>query len=138
MDSKSGYSGTPLARKLGIKSGFKIKLFDKPEEYYSFFDDFPQDIEIVENPSIKKDLIHAFIIEAQLLENLIVDLKNEIVSNGIIWISWYKKSAKMNTDITEDLIRKLALENGLVDVKVCAVNEQWSGLKLLIPVKNRG
>jgi hypothetical protein len=137
MNSKTGYSGSPLAKKLGIKSGLKIKLIDMPEEYFSFFDDFPQEIEIIENPSVKKDLIHAFIINGQLLESLLVELKKEIVPNGTIWISWYKKSAKMNTDITEDLIRKLAIENGLVDVKVCAVNEQWSGLKLVIPIKNR-
>jgi exosome complex RNA-binding protein Rrp4 len=75
--------------------------------------------------------------EERQLQRDILKLKDQIEQNGMIWISWPKKSSKVETDITEDLIRNLALKNGLVDIKVCAVDETWSGLKLVIPVKNR-
>jgi Protein of unknown function (DUF3052) len=133
----SGYSGTPLAKKLGIKSGFKIRLVNQPDYYFDLFTDLPSDIQIVENKAIAKSRIHFLADQAiDLFEN-IIPLRNEIEQNGMIWISWRKKSSKIPTDITEDVIRNLALANGLVDVKVCAVDEIWSGLKLVIPVKDR-
>jgi hypothetical protein len=132
-----GYSGTPLAQKLGIKSGFTIKLINQPHYYFDLFEEFPQNCIFSDDNSCTKDLIHAFVIEVDELESLIYFLKKEIKPNGAIWVSWYKKSAKMNSKITEDIIRKLAIEIGLVDVKVCAVDEKWSALKLVIPLKNR-
>lgn len=134
---ESGYSGTPLAKKLGIKDGFVIALYHAPDYYFSLFLDFPEKVEIVDNTQTQKDLIHYFVVKAQSLNNDILTLKSQLKSNGILWISWYKKSAKIETDITEDVIRTIALKNGLVDVKVCAVDEYWSGLKLVIPVKDR-
>ena len=86
---------------------------------------------------IKKNLIHFFTKDALELNDNIVLLKNEIEVDGMIWISWPKKASKILTDITEDTIRNLALKNGLVDIKVCAIDEIWSGLKLVIPVKDR-
>ncbi len=133
----AGYSGTPLAKKLGIKSGLKIKLINLPTYYYTLFDDFPTDIKEIKDPQIKKDLIHYFINDAVTLQREILQLRNEIESNGMIWVSWYKKSSKMPTDLTEDIVRSIALSNGLVDVKVCAVDEMWSALKLVIRVKDR-
>jgi hypothetical protein len=133
----TGYSGTPLAKKLGIKEGFAIRLVNQPEYYFTLFTDLPQTISILADKKKKKNFIHYFVKEAKQLTKDIRDLKNEIETNGMIWISWPKKSSKVITDVTEDVIRKLALANGLVDIKVCAVDETWSGLKLVIPVKDR-
>lgn len=133
----AGYSGTPLAKKLGIKEGLTIRLVNQPEYYFDLFTDFPQNISILADEKKKKNFIHYFVKEAKQLKKDIISLRNEIEQDGMIWISWPKKSSKVATDITEDVIRKLALENGLVDIKVCAVDEIWSGLKLVIPVKDR-
>jgi hypothetical protein len=131
----SGYSETPLAKKLGIKEGFKIALYHQPEYYFNLFTDFPENVKLINKPKV--DFIHYFVKEERQLQRDILKLKDQIEQNGMIWISWPKKSSKVETDITEDLIRNLALKNGLVDIKVCAVDETWSGLKLVIPVKNR-
>lgn len=133
----SGYSGTPLAKKLGIKENFKIKVINQPDHYFSLFPDLPLTITHVKNAKTKKDFIHYFTKDAETLKKEIAGLRNEIEPNGMIWISWPKKASKIPCDITEDIIRDIALKNGLVDVKVCAVDEVWSGLKLVIPVKNR-
>lgn len=133
----TGYSGTPLAKKLGIKSGFKIRLVNEPKYYFDLFTDMPEQVIVMNDKKSKKNLIHYFALTANNLNKDIIALKNEIESNGIIWISWPKKSSKVISDITEDFIRNLALANGLVDIKVCAVDEIWSGLKLVIPLKDR-
>ena len=132
----AGYSGTPLAKKLGIREGFRIALFNQPEYYFRLFTDFPENVKFINNKS-KVDLIHYFVKECKQLATDIHKLKDTIEQNGMIWISWPKKSSKVETDITEDVVRHLALTNGLVDIKVCAVDETWSGLKLVIPVKDR-
>ena len=132
----SGYSGTPLVKKLGIKEGFTVSIFNQPDYYFNLFTDLPQ-IKITKDKKLQKDFIHYFVTEEKDLVKDITPLKEQIVQNGMIWISWPKKSAKVKTDITEDVIRNIALKNGLVDVKVCAVDEVWSGLKLVIPVKER-
>ena len=131
----SGYSETPLAKKLGIKEGFEIALFNQPEYYFGLFTDFPSDVKVIHKGKV--DFVHYFATEEKQLINDISKLKNQIEQNGMIWISWPKKASKMKTDLTEDVIRNLALKNGLVDIKVCAVDETWSGLKLVIPVKDR-
>jgi hypothetical protein len=136
MDT-AGYSGTPLAKKLGIKNGYHIRLVNPPENYFSFFDDMPADINVLTETKTQKHLIHYFTTRAEELHKDILSLKKEIAPNGMIWVSWPKKASKVLTDITEDVIRNLALANGLVDAKVCAVDETWSGLKLVIPVKDR-
>lgn len=133
----SGYSGTPLAKKLGFREGLKVRIVNQPDHYFDLFEELPKAVGFSNERKSKKDLIHYFTRDAKELERDILSLKNEIVTNGIIWISWPKKSSKIATDVTEDTIRNLALENGLVDVKVCAVDEVWSGLKLVIPVKDR-
>jgi hypothetical protein len=137
MIAPSGYSGTPLAKKLGIKSGFNIRLINAPEHYLSLFTDLPTDICFVDEPGSKLNLIHFFTKSYDELSEKLPVLKEQITQNGIIWISWPKKVSKIATDITEDKIRDLALETELVDVKVCAVDEIWSGLKLVIRVKDR-
>jgi hypothetical protein len=135
--ANAGYSGTPLAKKLGIKPGFTVRLIQQPEYYFHLFSDWPEEVSILQDTKSKKQLIHYFVVQARELQQQLPLLKKELEQNGILWISWYKKAARMPTDITEDFIRQLALNNGMVDVKVCAVDEYWSGLKLVIPVKDR-
>jgi hypothetical protein len=133
----AGYSGTPLAKKLGIKENFSIKLINTPEYYFDLFTDFPKGINVATTKKSNIDFIHYFSENQAKLSQELPRLKKQLVPNGMIWVSWYKKSAKIQTDITEDTVRHLALRNGLVDVKVCAIDEVWSGLKLVIPVKDR-
>ncbi len=134
----AGYSGTPLVKKLGIKENFLIRLIHQPENYFELLAGLPEGVRQLEDRKVKKDFIHYFTKDARQFVKDINDFKNEIKPNGMIWISWPKKAAKIPTNITEDFIRDIALKNGLVDIKVCAVDEIWSGLKLVIPVKERG
>ncbi len=133
----SGYSGTPLAKKLGIKSNFKISFVNQPDYYFDLFTDMPRDISIIKDGKSKKDLIHYFATSVSQLKADINGLRHEIEEKGSIWISWPKKAAKMKTDLNENDIREIALKCGLVDVKVCAVDDVWSGLKLVIREKDR-
>lgn len=137
MAGQAGYSNTSLVKKLGIKSGFKVRFIDPPEHYFDLLEGLPADIVVFEEPTPGVDFIHYFTKQASDLERDLAALKKEIVPNGIIWVSWPKKASKVPTDVTEDVIRDLALAIGLVDVKVCAVDAVWSGLKLVIRVKDR-
>ena len=110
---------------------------NEPEHYFKLFTDLPAGMVLLKEKKSSKDIIHYFTKELKTLQQDIGALKNEIAPNGMIWVSWPKKASKVPTDITEDLVRTLALANDLVDVKVCAVDEVWSGLKLVIPVKDR-
>jgi hypothetical protein len=133
----TGYSGTSLEKKLGIREGFVISILHPPPYYFDLFTKLPEGLQIVKGGRKKRNFIHYFAKEqAQLVKDL-YDLKNSIEQNGMIWISWPKKSSGVTSDITEDTIRNLGLQHGLVDVKVCAVDAVWSGLKLVIPVKER-
>lgn len=133
----AGYSGTPLLKKLGIKPGTKLLLINPPGDYYQLLDAG------IKDQSIKKnewpDLVHLFVKNNREFESEMKKLKTVISKNTslTIWVSWYKKASKIPTDLTEDLIRNYALKNGLVDVKVCAVSEIWSGLKLVVPLAKR-
>ena len=133
----AGYSSTPLAKKLGIKQGFKIKLVNAPAYYFELFADMPADLTIANTAKKELNFIHFFTKDsAELMQNLPV-LKSEIVPNGMIWVSWPKKASQVATDVNEQAIRDLALSIGLVDIKVCAVDDTWSALKLVVPVKAR-
>lgn len=133
----AGYSGTPLEKKLGIKSGFKIKVVNPPRNYYSYFTNLPADVKEENDVNIKKDFIHFFASSSLDLNNSILKLKSEMEQNGMLWISWPKKSAKIKSDLDGNRVREFGLKNGLVDIKVCAVSEIWSGLKFVIPRKDR-
>ncbi|MES2378785.1 MAG: DUF3052 domain-containing protein [Bacteroidota bacterium] len=137
LQQSSGYSGTPLAKKLGMKAGSVIKLVNAPIHYLDLFTDIPLDVRFEDGKNEKKNLIHFFTKQAEELFTLLPVLKQEIAQDGMIWVSWPKKASKVLTDITEDTIRNYAISIGLVDIKVCAVDEVWSGLKLVIPVKDR-
>jgi hypothetical protein len=132
----AGYSGTPLAKKLGIKDGYKIRLVNEPGYYNALFTDMPPVVKSKDRTT-KKNFIHYFSDKFAALQKDLPQLKDEIKQDGMIWISWPKKASKVPTDITEEAIRNLALSIGLVDIKVCAIDDVWSGLKLVIPVKDR-
>ena len=133
----AGYSGTPLAKKLGIKPGFVIELVNPPDYYFDLFTDWPTDIIMANDANIARDFIHFFTMDAGNLKEGLEKYKKAIKPNGIIWASWPKKASKVPTDVTGDIVRTEALKAGLVDIKVCAIDEIWSGLKLVIPVKDR-
>ena len=137
MAKTAGYSGTPLAKKLGIKPEFITYLENAPEDYFDFFVEIPEAFQNPSETDQKKNFIHFFTKDAEELEQKLPQLKETIQQNGMIWVSWPKKASKVPTDVTEDVIRDYALKIGLVDVKVCAVSNIWSGLKLVIPVKDR-
>ena len=133
----SGYSGKPLAAKLGIKPGFRLAAIDPPAHYFALVDPLPAAVTWHAAEAGLLDCIHLFVTASADLERQLGALRSRIVQNGMIWVSWPKRSAKVPTDVTEDHIRRLALAIGLVDVKVCAVDAIWSGLKLVIPVAQR-
>jgi len=133
----AGYSGTPLLKKLGIKPEYKLLLINEPENYFELLETNIR--EQLGKKSETPDFIHLFVknnkeFMAQMKKLAPILKKNP---NVTIWVSWYKKSAGIATDVTEDVIRNFALKNKLVDVKVCAVNDIWSGLKLVVPLKLR-
>jgi len=128
----AGYSRTPLVKKLGIREGSKLFLANVPKEYLKLVSPLPDGVKVVSRLSSNTDVVHIFSTkEAHLTKTLRASLP-KLKQDGMIWVSWPKKSAKVPTDITEDTIRKVALPLGLVDIKVCAVNDVWSGLKLVI------
>ena len=133
----AGYSGTPLIKKLGINPDMKLMLVNAPVNYYSLLetDVSAQLIGAKETP----DLVHLFVLSNKEFEAWMKTLTTHIENNRniVIWVSWYKKSAAMNTDVTEDVIRDYALSHDLVDIKVCAVSDIWSGLKLVVPKAKR-
>ncbi|MEO3407423.1 DUF3052 domain-containing protein [Mucilaginibacter sp. CAU 1740] len=133
----AGYSETPPAKKLGIKSNSVVALINPPKHYMELFSDMPADALFVDDVTIRKDLIHFFTKSLDEYRQMLPTLMKQIKPDGMIWVSWPKKASKVVTDITEDLIRNYAISIGLVDIKVCAVDEVWSGLKLVIPVKDR-
>ena len=130
-----GYSGTSQAKKLGIKEGFKMLLVNEPDYYYTLFEDLPENISEVKHG--KADFIHFFTKDNNELETKFPQLKKRMKINSMIWISWPKKASKIHTTVDESLVRKTGLGIGLVDIKICAVDETWSGLKFVYRLKDR-
>ena len=159
----AGYSGTPLAKKLGIKEGFAVGVVNAPDDYLRLVEPLPVNVDITyfgtdtlaapSTPSSQSlghpssgrrgasvsafDLVHFFTNSRDELGVGLARFMKLIKQDGAIWVSWYKKAARLPTEITEDVIRDVCLPLGLVDVKVCAVDEKWSGLKLVIRRENR-
>jgi hypothetical protein len=133
----TGYSGTPLINKLGIKPGMKLLLLNQPDNYYALLETNVEDQLCKENET--PDFVHFFVKTEKEFKTVMKKLKPicKKKPSVTIWVSWYKKAAKIPTDITEDTIRNYALQNDLVDVKVCAVSDLWSGLKLVVPLAKR-
>jgi hypothetical protein len=133
----AGYSGTPLAQKLGIKPGTRLCALNAPENYAALLAPLPQAVALTRAISARTDIIHVFVTSRATLAAALRRCIAHMRSDAAIWVSWPKKAAKAATDITEDAIRAEALPLGLVDIKVCAVDLVWSGLKLVIRKENR-
>ena len=132
----AGYSGKPAYQKLGLKDGLRCLVLAEPGPYLPLVG--AADVALALQPAEDElDFVHLFVTEARRLAAELPRLKGLLQPAGMIWVSWPKKAAKMETDVTEDVIRQMALAEGLVDVKVCAVDQIWSGLKLVIPRKDR-
>ena len=136
-NAAAGYSGTPLAKKLGIKEGFTVLAIDPPDNFEMLLQPLPPGVTLLDKGEAELDLIHLFTNSRDRLFSKLAESVRQIKQNGSIWVSWYKKAAKLSTEITEDTIREAAFPLGLVDIKVCAVDEKWSGLKLVIRKENR-
>jgi len=131
----AGYSDTPLTKKLGIKPGFKCVAVNEPKNYFDLLSPLP---DAKFNKSKKDiDFIHLFTTEFKSFSKLFLANKKLLKKDGMMWISWPKKSAKVPTDLDENIIRNFGLKNGLVDVKVCAVDDMWSGLKFVYRLSDR-
>lgn len=128
----AGYSGTPLVKKLGYKEGFRVVVKGAPSQYESLLGPLPAGVTLSTRARKDIDLAHGFFTRRGELEAWLDVMRKALQPAGMVWVSWPKKAAKVPTDITEDVIRAVALPRGFVDVKVCAVDETWSGLKLVI------
>lgn len=133
----AGYSNTPTAKKLGLKDGHRVCVLNVPKKYADLIGGLPKDLTLTDRLNQRADIVHVFVTKQADLTSRVQLMRKAIAPHGAIWVSWPKKASKVPTDVTEDTIRRLALASGLVDVKVCAIDDVWSGLKLVIPVALR-
>jgi hypothetical protein len=133
----AGYSGTPLPRKLGIKGGMRVAFLDAPPEFAGLVSPLPDGVEVGEKLDGSVDVLVFFTVSRAELERRMGELKAAIAPAGAAWVAWPKRSSKVATDMTEDVVRDVALPLGLVDNKVCAIDQTWSGLRLVIRVTER-
>ena len=136
--STAGYSGTPLARKLGVNRGTRLRIEGAPENYLDLLHPAPPDVTISPRLRADIDIWHLFVTERKQLVSRLLQIRRRMRSDAAVWVSWPKKASSVASDVTEDSVREVALPLGLVDVKVCAVDEVWSGLKLVIRKELRG
>ena len=127
-----GYSGTPLPKKLGLKESTRLVVLNEPEGYAALLGPLPPGLERQNAPSKTTNLVHVFVTKRQELARSLAELRRKLNAEAAVWVSWPKKSSKVPSEVTEDTIRELALPLGFVDIKVCAVSEVWSGLKLTV------
>lgn len=128
----TAYSGTPLAKKLSLRDGMRVWFDAMPEHVFDEIAEYALELTFVDDPARGIDAAHLFVTERKVLEERLNALRHQIASDGQVWVSWPKKASNVATDITEDTIRELCLPLGFVDTKVCAVDDVWSGLKLVI------
>ena len=133
----AGYSGTPLAPKLGIREGTEVLPVGAPAGYLKLVAPLPPDVRFATRLTAATDVVHLFTKARGELEKSLHAWYGRLRPDGSIWVSWPKKASGVTTDITEDVIRTVALPIGLVDVKVCAIDDTWSGLKLVVRKANR-
>jgi hypothetical protein len=131
-NSDTGYSGTPLPKKLGIKEGHVVAWLDAPDDFSETIGVLPDGVTVTSRLGEGLDVLVQFVTERSTLAKTLPQLKDAVFPAGAAWIAWPKKASKMQTDITEDVVREEALPLGLVDVKVCAIDATWSGLKLVV------
>jgi hypothetical protein len=133
----TGYSGRPLAKKMGIKESTRVVALQAPEGYPGLLEPLPEGVTILSDLPAQASFIHFFSSDRADLEARFPRLKTALDKNGTLWISWPKKASGAPTDLTGDVVRQVGLANGLVDVKVCAVDETWSGLKFVYRLEDR-
>ena len=133
----AGYSGTPLPKKLGIKEGTRVALVNAPKDFESELGELPDNVEFIKRPTKSLDIILFFVLNERALVRDFAKLAARLTANGMIWIAWPKKSSGVATDLTEPRVQRIGLDAGLVDVKVCAIDETWSGLKFVYRLKDR-
>ena len=133
----AGYSSTPLAKKLGIKEGSRIGLVNAPKDFQTELGKLPDKAEFVARLTNSLDIILFFVLTERALARDFSKLAKKLVANGMIWIAWPKKSSGVATDLTFDNVQRIGLDAGLVDVKICAIDDTWSGLKFVYRLKDR-
>jgi hypothetical protein len=133
----AGYSGTPLVQKLGIKPGHRLLLMQPPPDFLTTLGELPQDVTFAKPTAGQLNVALLFVKSAADLKKRFAPLADRLVSNGALWVCWPKKASGVSTDLSENAVRNLGLDAGLVDVKVCAVDEVWSGLKFVIRLVDR-
>jgi len=134
----AGYSGTPLVKKLGIKPETKCVVVGEPREYFDWITPIPEATKFLKKiPSTEVDFVHIFVKDFKTFTKLYKDTRKVLKKDGMMWVSWPKKSSGLTTDLDENVIRDYGLKNGLVDVKVCAVDDTWSGLKFMFRLADR-
>jgi hypothetical protein len=133
----AGYSGTPLVRKLGIKDGARLGLLDAPDGFDAALGELPEAVAVRRTARGPLDVLVAFFARRRELERRLPVLRRALDPSGGLWIAWPKRASGVSTDITEDVVRELGLEAGLVDNKVCAIDETWSGLRLVYRLRDR-
>jgi len=133
----ASYSGTPLPQKLGLKPNEQVVLINAPKNYAELLAEIPAGIVFSGRMKSGARFVHLFLAKRSELQKKLVTLRKQLADDGTLWVSWPKKSAGVPTDVTEDVIRAVALPLGFVDIKVCAVDETWSGLKLVVRRTNR-
>lgn len=132
-----GYSGTPLPKKLGIKEGSRIALVNAPQDFESELGELPHNVEFIKRSAKSLDIILLFVLTERALKRDFAKLAARLTANGMIWVAWPKKSSGVATDLSEQRVQRIGLDAGLVDVKVCAIDETWSGLKFVYRLKDR-
>lgn len=133
----AGYSSTPLAKKLGIKAGSRIALVNAPRDFDQVLGDLPEEAQIVRRLASALDIIVFFVLSERALARDFAKLAKRLLPSGMIWIAWPKKSSGVKTDLSFDRVQRTGLDAGLVDVKICAIDETWSGLKFVYRLKDR-
>lgn len=133
----AGYSGTPLVKKLGLKPGHSFYVYQPPEAYFDWLSPLPENVKSKTRLSDMLDFIHLFVKDRKTFQAAFRSAREHLNKDGMLWVSWPKKSSKVPTDLDENNISDFGLKEGLVDVKVCAVDDTWSGLKFVFRVKDR-
>lgn len=132
MPTTAGYSGTPLAKKLGIKASMHVAIVGAPDDYRASLEPLPEQVVFEGKINPRTQLVHLFVTDKQELAKALRAYRKALNADASVWVSWPKKASKVATTVTEDVIREVALPLGFVDIKVCAVSEIWSGLKLVV------
>ena len=133
----AGYSSTPLPKKLGIKEHSRIALLNAPKDFAAYLGPIPESAKVVKRLTKPLDIILLFVTAERALATDFAKLTEKLATNGMIWVAWPKKSSGVATDLSFERVQRIGLDAGLVDVKICAIDETWSGLKFVVRLKDR-